>query len=157
MPWIRLGGLVLVSWLCGAEDARAVDGTISYGATITGTCILNVTTNGSLGPNGTLTELSSTNPGGISGTVTALTTGVGFDVQVVNPTGFSAAPSGIAAPNFSTSFTGSGVTAIGATAPGTTRTLAVGLTTLTVDLTADLGGSAFPNGTYAADVIVRCL
>ena len=145
---------VAVLQLCDA--AQAVESSVTFSGMVTGTCVMNVTSVGSMMPDGSLTALSSTHAGGASGVVAVTTTVAGLDIEIVAPTGFDMAPAGIGTPSFDASFTGAGATTIASTAPGTAQTLGVGATVLTVDLTASLASGTFPSGNYAADVIVRC-
>lgn len=122
-----------------------------------GICTLVVVTGGTMTPNASFTQLSSTNSGGSGALVTATVVGLAMTLQLTGPSNFSSAPSeGNANVSFTTEFSTTGATLIVPTANLTPRPIAVGLTTISIQLSAAKSSGVFPSGSYAADVTVNC-
>ncbi|EKF20951.1 hypothetical protein NA2_01195 [Nitratireductor pacificus pht-3B] len=103
-----------------------------------------------------LFKLDSAAAGGAPGRATILTTGDSFNVTAVAPSAFTQSPDGVGATTFLANYSASGVTDV-ASAPGDTASrLGTGTTALTVNLSAETSGNAFPAGQYQADVTVTC-
>lgn len=141
--------------LFASQQAHADTAIVPFNGLITSTCVLTVGTPGILAPNATFTQLSSKNGSGISGGVTALTTGGTFNLSMQTPTTFTIAP-----PNSESTFTveysASGATTVGLTSGLINTLLGIGLTTVSVDLTADKNTGTYATGDYAAIVTVTC-
>ena len=137
--------------------AHAVQATVPFTSVVTATCILTVGTPGVMTSNALFNGLSSTNAGGVAGTVSALATGAAFKVSAIAPTTFTVAPSG-GGDNvtFSAAYRATGATSAGSTPGNTETTLNSGLTNVSVDLSAAKSAGNYTAGAYAAEVIVRC-
>lgn len=140
-----------------SQPAFAADATVPFAGLVTSTCVLTVGTPGVMAASTDFRALSSTNAGGIPGTVSALSTGSSFKVSALAPTAFTTAPQGGGdAVSFHANYSATGSTSIGNT-PGTTpTTLNSGLTNISVNLNAVKSAGTFNGGAYAAEVIVRC-
>lgn len=135
----------------------AFDSQVPFTGTVLSTCLLTVGTPGVLTTNADYTSFSSANAGGISGIVTAVTTGIGYEVSTIAPTGFTLKPTGgDDNVTFSTTYTANGATNVGETAGTTATTLGLGATILTVNLGAVKSVGTFTAGAYATTVTVRC-
>lgn len=148
---------VLVGLAAVSGPANAATGSIPFGGIVTSICVLTVGSSGVLSPNAQYTSLSSITSGGSTGTLAALTTGTGFRVSASTPSSFLSAPSG-GSDNvtFETRYSTSGATILGLTLGNTQSTLAVGLTNISVDLTATKSSGHFSSGNYSAQVVVTC-
>lgn len=126
-------------------------------AQIVGICTLLVTSGGTLAPNTAYTQLSSANSGGSPGTVNATVIGAAMTLQLTGPSNFTSAPSGgNSNVSFATQYSATGATVIASTGSLAPRTIALGLTFLSINLTATKSSGIFPAGSYAADVTVSC-
>ncbi len=140
-----------------AHAASAVDSIVPFTGVVTSTCVLTVGTPGVMSASTDFTNLSSTNAGGVAGTVAVLSTGASFKVSAISPTSFTTAPAGGGdAVSFNALYQGSGATSIGSTPGATPTTVNTGLTNLSVNLNAQKSTGTFPAGAYASEVIVRC-
>ncbi|MGD9783364.1 MAG: hypothetical protein AB7E80_03365 [Hyphomicrobiaceae bacterium] len=149
--------IVAASAAFGTAPAHAVDTTVPFTALVTSSCVLTVGTPGLLGADDDFSQLSSKNAGGVPGTVTAVTTGAGFEVSAIAPTSFSQAPAGGNDDvTFAATYEASGATSIGEILGDTASSLNFGITSMTVNLEANKSAGAFPAGAYTAEVIVRC-
>lgn len=155
----RVLTIVFAALLCAAAPrvARSADGLVLFNGTILATCVLTVGTPGILAANADYSALSSSAAGGAGGLITVLTTGSAFKVSALAPSAFTLAPSG-GGDNvtFATSYSGSGATTIAVTPGATETSLNVGLTIVTVDLTAAKSAGHYAGGNYTATVTVRC-
>lgn len=148
---------VAAIFACAAEAAFAAETTVPFIANVTSTCVLTLGTPGTLGANADFSQLSSKNAGGAAGTVTALTTGTGFQVSASAPTAFLIAPTGgDDNVTFSATYEANGATSVGEVLGTVTSELNFGLTNVNVNLAADKSSGAFPAGAYTAEVVVRC-
>ena len=146
------------SLLVAPAAANAADEIVLFNAAVAGACILTVGTPGTMAVDvATYQTLSSKNATGIAGTVTALTSGTGFEVSTTAPSAFLVAPAtGNDNVSFASSYSLSGVTTI-LDVPGITPTvLGLGLTQVDVDLTATKSSGGFETGLYTASVTVTC-
>jgi hypothetical protein len=157
MRKIKSGFVAIAALLSAEQGAIAATANVPFTGVVTATCVLTVGTPGVMSASTDFTSLSSTNAGGVAGTVSALSTGTAFKVSAIAPTSFTASPAnGGNAVTFNSLYRGTGATSIGSTPGNTTTTLGAGLTNLTVDLAAVKSAGTFDAGAYAAEVIVRC-
>lgn len=153
MRYIRYALIAIPLFAC--QQARADTALVPFNGLITPTCVLTVGTPGVLAPNPTYTQLSSKNASGLSGSVTALTTGPAFNLSTETPTAFTLAPPGSDS-TFVVEYSASGATTVGLTSGLINTLLGVGLTTVAVDLTANKNSGTYAGGDYAAIVTVTC-
>ena len=147
----------LISFVALATTSQAATSSIPFTGLVLSICSLIVGTPGVIAPNANYNELSSSNSGGIDGTITAITTGTGFSVTTEAPSGFTLAPTGGSSNvAFSTSYSATGATTINLTAGTTITPINLGATVVDVELTATKSIGSFPAGAYAAEVLVRC-
>ncbi|MDX2309217.1 MAG: hypothetical protein NW216_13325 [Hyphomicrobium sp.] len=140
-----------------ALPASAQTANVPFAGLVTASCVLTVGIPGVIAPNATFDQLSSTNSGGLAGTISALATGTNFRVSAAAPSDFTLAPDGASSGvTFSTTYSGSGATSFGSTPGSTQRTLGLGLTNMSVNLAASKSSGVFPGGAYAAEVVVTC-
>lgn len=120
-------------------------------------CQIIVNQNGNMVQNVGSTKLSSLINPGTPGMADVTTSNGSFYLSVDRPSGFANAPSGGSDDvEFSTQFTGHGVTNFGLS-PGDSRVkLKNGLTNVEVHLEAKKLRGAFKAGRYRATVILRC-
>lgn len=142
--------------LACASPAMAQSAVVTFNATILPSCALVVGTPGVLAVNSDNTELDSSAAGGVSGTATVLTTGLGYKLQIDPPSGFRLAPSGGQPDTIDVDYQAGGVTLGIITDVTAPLNLNLGLTTLDIDMVANKTSGFFPSGVYAADVTVRC-
>ena len=140
-----------------SSDAIAATTNVPFAATVISACVLTVGTPGVMATSADYTVLDSEETGGVSGLVTIVSTGAAFAVSADAPTDFTVAPSG-GGDNvtFEASYQATGATSIGETLGSVTTPLNLGLTSLTVDLKGTKSTGVFPQGVYAAEVVVRC-
>lgn len=151
-----LAGLALAT-VFAAQPALAQLANVPFTGAVTSTCILTVATPGILAPDAGFTSLASTNPGGLAGNVSVLSTGGAFSVSADAPTAFTSAPAGgDTGVDFFARYQGSGATTIGDTAGTTPTPVNAGLTLLSVNLLAEKSSGTFPAGAYLTEVVVRC-
>lgn len=141
----------LVSFVAFATNSQAATSSVPFTGLILSICSLIVGTPGIVAPNANYNELSSSNSGGLDGSITAITTGTGFSVTTEAPSDFTLAPTG-----GSSSVASTGATTISLTAGTTITPINLGTTTVDVELTATKSTGSFPAGAYAAEVLVRC-
>lgn len=147
----------MMALMISSSTGNAATANVPFTGTVTATCVLTVGIPGVLAPNAGFTEMSSTNGGGVAGTVAALSTGGTFKVSAIAPTAFTAAPSGGGtAVTFASTYSGTGATTIGSTEGATETTLTPGLTNLSINLAATKTSGTFPAGAYVTEVVVRC-
>lgn len=141
----------------GIPAANAVNGTVIFNGTILATCLITIGTPGTLVASADFTELSSQNGGGLSGTATVVTTGLGYSLSTSAPASFTSAPAdGDANVTFSSSYSASGVTSLLDVVGSVTSPLGLGITNVEVDLAATKSAGIFPAGSYTAEVTVTC-
>lgn len=140
-----------------SSSALAQSSTVAFNGTILPSCSLVLGTPGVLVPSSDGHELSSVEPGGVSGTATVLSTGLGYQLQVDAPSAFSQAPPDGQPETLNVSYQASGVTIGLVTDILVPLSLGLGLTSLAIDVTARNETGIFPAGTYSADVVVRCV
>ncbi len=146
-------GLIAVA----SSPALAVDGIVPFSSTITDQCVLSVSTPGLMAAAVDATSFDSRNAGGLSGSISATSTGGTYSLTAIAPATFSSAPVGAGADTtFNAFYELSGATTTGETAGATGTTLNPGLTVAKIDLQAQKGAGSYAAGAYAADVIVRC-
>ncbi|MCB1387369.1 MAG: hypothetical protein KDJ80_15635 [Nitratireductor sp.] len=118
-------------------------------------CQITIVQDGTFTADPTLSSLSTQNGGGVKAKALVDTSNGSFDITAENPPSFSTMPSGgDTGVSFSTLYHASGATSF-SNVPGTTRKLRKGLTELLVDFSATRP-DAFPEGDYAATVVLRC-
>ncbi len=140
-----------------SQAALSATANVPFTSVVTATCVLTVGTPGVMAANTDFTSLSSTSAGGVSGTVSALSTGTTFKVSAIAPTTFQTAPAGGGTSvDFSSVYRATGATTIGTTPGATMTTLNSGSTNIVVDLAAVKSSGTFDAGAYSAEVIVRC-
>ncbi len=141
--------------LLAPAQAFAVTGNVIFNGSVNNTCAITIVDAGILATNVGQTQLSSTNAGGQAGTATLATTSTAYSVTVNAPTAFDTQPATAGTSTFAASYgtTGATVLAAGQT---TLRPLSVGTTTVAVNMTATKVTGAYPTGTYAATVVLRC-
>ena len=153
---IRVVAAILIK-IAAVAPIQAVDTAVTFSSTIAGICSLLIGTNGIIAANVDYTELSSENLTGVPGVVTAITTSGGYSLSALAPGAFTAAPvGGDTDVTFTSNYSGIGTTIIPETDGATPTPLNLGLTIVTVDLTATKSSGIFPAGNYTADVTVRC-
>lgn len=136
--------------------AAAAVGGVQFNGVVLSTCSIVVSAPGTLDLSADGLKLSSREGLGIPGSATLLTTGAGYHVDVSTPTSFTLAPSGVnSGVGFSTQYSASGVSLALNVQGGITTSLGVGVTNLTVNLTASRA-AGFPAGIYAAQTTVTC-
>ncbi len=154
--FLALAGAVASMGLANPVSAAAVDTNVPFLAEITSSCAVALGTPGTLAANANYSTLSSKD-GGISGTASVVTTGLGFKISAIAPSSFVSAPTGGGdGVTFTASYETTGATSTGQLPGATTTDLSLGVTAMTVDLVADRASGAYPAGSYRAEVIVRC-
>jgi hypothetical protein len=139
------------------SEGRAATANVPFTGTVLSVCALTVGTPGVMAPNANYTQLNSQNAGGSSGSVTAVTTGTGFSVTTEAPSNFTLSPTGGGANvTFTSSYSATGVTTVSLTAGTTVTPLNIGITDVSVHLSATKSTGSFPAGAYAAEVVIRC-
>ena len=136
--------------------AAPVTGTAQFNGIVAPSCIVVVGTPGvlDLATNGT--ELTTKTGLGMPAVVAVTTTGTTYQVSVANATSFALAPSGgNAGTTFDTSWSSSGASIYASVAAGVSRSLSLGITSLSINLTAR-HPTPFPAGIYNAQTVVTC-
>lgn len=138
-------------------QANAVTANIPFNGTVADTCVITVGGSGTIVPNGSYTQLSSTFGGGAAGTASVLATGGGQDVSVAAPGSWEpGAPASAAGTTFAVTYNLSNATTA-SNVPGTTVTsLNTGTTDVAVNLTATHPSATFEAGTYTAVAVLTC-
>jgi hypothetical protein len=146
---------LITSALLAPVQAFAVTNNVIFNGTVNNTCAITIVDAGILATNVGQTQLSSTNAGGQAGTATLATTSTAYSVTVNAPTAFDTQPATAGVSTFAASYgtTGATVLAAGQT---TLKPLSVGTTTVAINMTATKATGAYPTGTYAATVVLRC-
>ncbi|WP_411816970.1 hypothetical protein [Hyphococcus sp. DH-69] len=143
--------------LCERASAQS-SGNLLFDGLILDVCVLTISSSGTLTPNSTYTELSSSNGGGSPGGATAVTTSSDFNLVIDAPAGFSAMPSGgDANVTYDASVDASGVTILGGVGTGVLSSLGLGLTNLSINASATKAAGVFPAGSYQLPVTIRCV
>ncbi|WDI32985.1 hypothetical protein PUV54_07215 [Hyphococcus flavus] len=156
---MRAGAILgIASLVMFAVDARAqTSGNVQFDGLILDVCVLLITGSGTIAPNATYTQLSSEIGGGSRGGATVTTTSTNFNLVVDTPTGFSSMPAGgDANVTYSALFSATGVTILNDVLEGVLSPLGLGLSTVSVGVTADKSAGVFPAGAYQLPVTVRC-
>lgn len=134
--------------------APARSETIEFSGLIDALCIILVGTAGVLDVSGDGQTISTSY--GSAATAVVTTTGTGFDVDVGTPSSFDTAPTdGNAGVTIQTSYTATGVTEVSGILGGVATALGVGVTNVSVDLTATRS-DPFPSGTYSTETTITC-
>ncbi|WP_173932116.1 hypothetical protein [Chelativorans sp. Marseille-P2723] len=137
--------------------ANAATDVIPFSGTVDAVCSIMVDTPGVMVVDVAHTELSTQQPGGAAGVATIETSNASFSVSAATPVSFTSAPAG--GDNdvtFATFYNASGATTLSNIAGDTPSPLEQGITTVSVDLAATKASGTFPEGNYAADVVVTC-
>lgn len=136
--------------------AHAATGTALFAGTILDTCTIVIGTAGVLDLDITGTSFGTTSGLGVPALAVVTTTGLGFNIDVDTPSGFTIAPSGgNTNVSFSTEYSTTGVTSAGGVLGGVLTALGLGITSLSIDLTATKP-DAFPAGLYTAETVITC-
>lgn len=139
------------------HGVHAANGSVLFNGSVLSTCLITIGTPGTLVASADYQTLSSTEAGGVSGSATILATGMGFQVSTGAPTAFVSSPAGgDDSVTFASSYSASGVTTLTDVVGSITSPLGIGLTNLSVDLTATKSAGTFPAGNYTAEVTVTC-
>ncbi len=135
--------------------AMAVTGNVEFGGTVTHTCAITVndTAVNVLALDTSRTNLSSTNTGGDSGSVTVVAGGSDFNFSVDAPSFSSGDVSNTTSVS---SYVLSGATSGSGTDSSAVVDLEDGSTNAVIDMSATKTAGVFENGNYAATVVVRC-
>lgn len=137
-----------------APSSRAATGTLQFNGIIDGICIIVVGAAGSLDIAADGLALSTSY--GSAATAVVTTTGGGFELSVGTPSVFDTAPTdGNTGVSFQTSYTTTGITAVSGILGGVATALGIGITNVSVDLTATRS-DVFPMGTYGAETTITC-
>lgn len=153
---IKLGAAALLS-LTVTGSAFAVDQDVTFRGTILESCSLVIGTDGTLGVSTDQTVLSSEETGGIFGTVTAATNGLGATIEVITPTGFQTGPSSADTNTvFAADYDLSGATVLTEILGGVLTPLGLGATLITVNASATKTSGTFDAGIYELVTVVRC-
>ncbi len=134
--------------------AHAVDSNAKFGGSVNNSCSLAAGTDGVLMPNIDSDVLSSKVTGGVNATVAALVTARGFTVRALAPIAFTLGDSTNV--TFASNYSLTGSTTASNVAGATATTLNRGPHQVLVDLVATKSTGVFANGTYQAEVTVRC-
>ncbi|WP_298914972.1 hypothetical protein [uncultured Algimonas sp.] len=142
----------------GTGRADTIDQAMSFTGEITASCVINVMTSGQLGVSADHLKMSSKEIGGVSGVAEITTNITGSQIQIVNPSAFTVAPSGADTGSlFSTEYTLTGVT-MGTMADGAVATtLLPGVTAMTLNVEAARSDTLYPVGNYTLSPTVRCI
>jgi hypothetical protein len=149
---------MLIGAVCAmvSAPAQAAVGSVQFNGVVLSNCTIVITTPGTLDLSADGLKLSSKEGLGIPGSATLLTTGAGYRVDVGTPTSFTLAPSGVnSGVGFATQYSATGVSAAVNVQGGITTALGIGVTNLSVNLTASRP-AGFPAGIYAAQTTVTC-
>lgn len=151
---MKRAGMCSLIFLALQAPAQAASGNISFGGLIDGICIILVGSAGVLDIAADGLSLS-TSLGSPAGAVVT-TTGTGFDVSVGTPTTFNVAPTdGNTGVTFQTEYSTTGITDVSDILGGVTTALGVGVTNVSIDMTATRA-DPFPPGTYNAQTVITC-
>lgn len=153
---IRLSAFALIPFaLC--EISNATDQNIRFNGTVLESCALTIGTDGTLGVSADKTVLSSEETGGVLGTVTAVTNGLGADIQVITPSSFSVGPaSADTNTTFATKYALTGSTVLSEVIGTTVSPLGLGATVVSVNASATKSTGTFESGDYELVTVVRC-
>ena len=120
---------------------------VDFNGSVTNTCTINVTGNGTLDASADSTQLASTIGSGTSGAATVSSTGPDFDLSAAVTTGVATADSDSTSMDVSGANSGSGVTTIALSNAGSN--------TVAVDYSATRA-VGFSTGSYSSQVTLTC-
>mgnify|MGYP000318428949 CR=1 FL=1 len=147
-------GLTVLAAQLAASSPRAATGTIQFGGLIDGICTIVVGVSGALDISADGLTISTDY--GYPATAVVTTTGTGFDLSVGTPSVFDTAPTdGNTGVTFQTSYTTTGITTVSGILGGVATALGIGITNVSVDLSASRS-DVFPSGTYGAETTITC-
>lgn len=158
MPFRRfqIAVLAALSVTSAPISAQATVAGAQFGATVSESCTIVVTQDGTLDLRPNRTRLTSRSGPGIPGRAIVTTTAGGFVASVDAPTSFNTSPAADTAPNTFRAWHRSN----GATSYGNTRndrTLNAGVNNMRIHMDArKLSGGVFESGFYQATVVLRC-
>lgn len=137
-------------------SAQAVTNTVTFTGNVTTSCSIAVVNGtGTLTTNGTLSNLSSKNPGGAPAQVSITTTG-GVRVSLDAVTAATAPAADTGATTWTPVYSMSGAQSVAETGTSTLMT-GSGTSNMNINLTGTkLSTDSFRGGSYAATVTVRC-
>lgn len=153
VPVVLAGASALVVLAAPAAHAAGV----GFNGLITSSCALTIGLDGTLTTNPGGTTLASNQSGGSAATALILSTASTYKLEVDPVTSFTLAPTGGQPDAVAVTYNATGVTTVTARAAGTPLNLGLGLTNVTVDLSATKSSGIFPSGLYHADVVMRCV
>lgn len=137
-----------------------VDGQATFGGTILDSCVVNVTSGGTLGVSADKTLMASTETGagGVAAVAAVTTNSTNSTVQVINPVAFTLGP-GDADTNttFGTSYVLTGATTATENDGTTVTALGAGVTNMSLDSSATKSSGSFSAGTYSLVATIRCV
>ena len=137
--------------------AMQTTGDVQFNGLILDSCTVLVLTAGTLAVNTDGDLLSSENLGGLPGTATVTSTGLGYDLSISAPTGFDSAPTdGGTNTTFDASFSSLGTTIDPLVEVGDLLSLGLGISTLTINASAEKSTGIFPAGTYEMTATLTC-
>lgn len=158
MRIVFAAGVFIAAAVYTAPAYAQTSGDVIFNATLADTCVVTISTPGTLAANAEVNQLSSELSGGVRGAALLVTTSLNFNVTVDTPTAFSLAPAGGETNvTFDALYSAGGVTTLTDIDDGVTSALGLGNTTLTVGASADKSTGVFPAGTYQLPVTVRCI
>lgn len=143
-------------------QAGAVTDNVQFNGTVTHSCQINVTRQGTMVADAGFQNLDSTLAGGQSGQADVTATGNGFNVSIDVPSSFTTEPAAdTTTETFGGAYTTSGATTTSGSAVGGANSGANGLnngvTAVDINLAAAKGGSdVFEAGNYVGIVVLRC-
>ena len=150
---MTLPAFLFIPFLAAAQTT----GDVQFNGMILSSCTILVLTPGTLAVNTDGDLLSSENLGGLPGTATVTSTGLGYDLSITAPTGFDTAPTdGGTNTTYDASFSSIGVTIDPLVEVGDILSLGLGLSTLTVNASAQKSTGIFPAGTYQMTTTLTC-
>lgn len=148
---VTLGSILI------APAAFAADQDVRFSGVVLDSCALVIGTNGVLGQSIDQTILSSTETGGLPGTVTATTNSINSTIEVISPTTFDVGPA-TADTNtvFAASYSLAGDTILSEVTGDSATPLGLGVTVATVNANATKTAGTFDAGLYELVTTVRC-
>lgn len=148
---------VAVMSIALSPAVQAADQNVKFTGIVLDSCALIIGTDGLLGQSGDQTILSSTESGGLPGTVTATTNGIASTLEVITPTSFLTGPaSADTNTTFASSYALAGTTTLSEVVGSTVSPLGLGVTIATIDASATKSSGTFDSGTYELVTTVRC-
>ena len=151
---------IIVGTIATPAFAVDVDGQATFGGSILDSCVVNVTSGGTLGVSADKTLLASTETGagGVAAVAAVTTNSTNSTVQVINPVAFTLGPDDADTnTTFGTSYVLSGATTATENDGTTVTTLGTGVTNMSLDSSATKSSGSFAAGTYSLITTIRCV